>query len=401
LGVIARTFDKFPRKTGTKSSRVASNIFAAQQSHETSAINVDTFPPTKTYTAIEETSVHPMTGRERILALLHGQKVDHLHSMPITMMFAADVLGIRYGAYVRDHNLLVAAQMKTAEIFGFDHISTISDPAREAADYGAHIQWYDDQPPAILEDDALFADKRTLHGFKIPDLQSGGRREDRIRGVELLRRRVDGELLIEGWVEGPCAEGSDLRGIKRLMMDFFDDPSFVRDQCDLVVEGAVPFAAAQIQAGADIIGIGDAAASLVGPRIYKEFVWPSEKRLIGAIHGLGGKVRLHICGNTRRILTSMGELEADIVDLDFPVALQQAREEMGRRQTLAGNLDPLRDVRNGSPEPIAEALEELQQHASERWIVAGGCEIVRDTPHCNVQAFSRFAQTHAAAFSPA
>lgn len=340
-----------------------------------------------------------MTGKERVLALLCGQKVDHLPCMPITMMFAADILGVRYGAYVRDYTLLAAAQMKTAETFGFDHVSTISDPAREAADYGAHIQWYDDQPPAILEDDALFADKRALAGFKVPDLQSGGRRVDRIRGIDLLRRRVGGDLLVEGWVEGPCAEASDLRGINRLMMDFSDDPAFVRDLFDLVVDGAVRFAVVQIEAGADIIGIGDAAASLLGPRIYKEFVWPAEKQLIDAIHDLGGKVRLHICGNTRRILSGMGALGADIVDIDFPVPLQQARAEMGPRQVLAGNIDPVRGVRNGSPESIADTLEALQPQAGEHWIVAAGCEIVRDTPHCNVNALSQFAQNHEPASS--
>jgi MtaA/CmuA family methyltransferase len=353
------------------------------------------------YTAINETSVHPMTGRERILAVLRGQPADHLACMPITMMFAADIRGVTYGAYVRNYKLLAEAQIKTAEMFGLDYVSTISDPAREAADYGAHIQWYDDQPPAILEDAALFLDKRTLAGFGVSDPLSGGRREDRIRGVELLRHRVGRNLFIEGWVEGPCAEASDLRGISRLMMDFSDDPAFVRDLFDLVVDGAVRFAAAQLQAGADIIGIGDAAASLVGPRIYKEFVWACEKKLIDSIHTQGGKVRLHICGNTRRILNSMGELGADIVDIDFPVPLEQARAAMDPHQTLAGNLDPVREVRNGSPDTIAQALEELQQQTGERWIVAAGCEIVRDTPHRNVHALSRFAQTHSTAVSPA
>lgn len=36
-----------------------------------------------------------MTGRERILAVLHGQKADHLPCMPITTMIAADVFGVR------------------------------------------------------------------------------------------------------------------------------------------------------------------------------------------------------------------------------------------------------------------------------------------------------------------
>ena len=38
----------------------------------------------------------------------------------------------------------------------------ISDPTREACDLGANIQWYDDRPPAILEEEALFADKAVL-----------------------------------------------------------------------------------------------------------------------------------------------------------------------------------------------------------------------------------------------
>jgi MtaA/CmuA family methyltransferase len=341
-----------------------------------------------------------MTGRERVLAVLRGQKADHLPCMPITM-FAADVLGVNYGRYVRDYKLLAEAQIKTAEMFGLDYVSTISDPAREAADYGAHIQWYDDQPPAILEDDALFLNKETLVGFTISDPFSGGRREDRIRGVELLRDRVGRNLIIEGWVEGPCAEASDLRGINRLMMDFSDDPAFVRDLFDVVIDGAVCFAQAQLEAGADVIGIGDAAASLVGPRIYQEFVWPSEKRLVEAIHAQGGTVRLHICGNTRRILHAIGSLGADIVDIDFPVSLDQARTTTGSQQVLAGNLDPVREVRNGSPETIAHSLEALQQQAGDCWIVAAGCEIVRDTPHHNLQAVSRFANNHSTEVSPA
>src|ERR1035438_1478377 len=220
-----------------------------------------------------------MTGRERILAVLAGQKPDHLPCMPITMMFAADILGVKYGQYARDHRVMVDAQIKTVEMFGFDYVSTISDPAREAADAGAKVRWYDDQPPAIIEEEALFADKSALGRTK-PEPLSGGRMEDRIRGIELLRQRAGDELFVEGWVEGPCAEAADLRGINRLMLDFGDDPQFVHELFGFTVETAIRFADEQIKAGADIIGIGDAAASLVGPRIYKEFVLPWEKKLV-------------------------------------------------------------------------------------------------------------------------
>ena len=337
-----------------------------------------------------------MTGRERTLAVLQGQCADRLAAMPITMMFAADVLGVKYGAYTRDFRVLADAQVKTAEMFGFDYVSAISDPAREAADAGATIQWYDDQPPAIIEATALLADKAALGRIQVNDPVPGGRMEDRIRGIERLRQRVGGELLVEGWVEGPCAEAADLRGIGRLMTDFTDDPEFVHALFAFNVDRAARFAQLQIAAGADIIGIGDAAASLVGPRIYKEFVWPWEKKLVDAVHARDGRVRLHICGNTRRILEGMGALGCAVVDIDYPVPMNEARAAMGPQQTLAGNLNPVKDLRGGTPESIAQALETLLAQSAPRWIVAAGCEVVRDTPHENVQALVDFAQTHRA-----
>ncbi len=316
--------------------------------------------------------------------------------MPITMMFAADTLGAGYGLYARDHRVMVDAQLKTAELFGLDYVSTISDPAREASDLGSKIQWFEDQPPAIIEEEALLADKLVLAGLKVPEPLSGGRMEDRIRGVDLLRKRVGEELMVEGWVEGPCAESADLRGINRLMMDFSDDPVFVHELFEFTVEIATRFAASQIEAGADIIGIGDAAASLVGPRIYYEFVWPWEKRLVDSIHAKGGRVRLHICGNTRRILEGMGKLGCEMVDIDYPVPIEQARQQMWPEQILAGNMDPVRGMRDGTPDTIMQALDELQPRAGSRWIVAAGCEIVRDTPPDNLHAMVKFARTHGA-----
>ncbi len=340
--------------------------------------------------------MHRMTGRERVLAVLNGHHPDHRPYMPITMMFAADVLGVKYGQYIRDHKTMADAQIKTAELFGFDHVSTIA-PTSEAVDLGAKFQWFDNQPPGIIEQEALLTDKSALSQLPAPDTVLGDSMEDRIRGVELLRRRVGNDLIVEGWVEGPCSDAADLRGINRLMVDFSDDAAFVAALFDYSVELATGFAAAQVEGGADVIGIGDPPASLVGPRIYKEQVWSWQKKLVDAIHAKGAKVRLHICGNTRRILANLGELGCDLVDVDSPVPMEQAREQFGPRQTLIGNLDPVREVRNGSPESIQQALEALQQKAGERWVVGAGCEIVRDTPHENMHTMRMFARSHTTA----
>jgi MtaA/CmuA family methyltransferase len=337
-----------------------------------------------------------MTGHERILAALDGSPVDSLPLMPITMMFAADQIGEPYGKYAADFRVLVEGQIRTAEKFDFDYVSCISDPGREAADCGAAIQYFDNHPPAVDEIHALLADKSVLAGLKMPDPYGGGRMHDRVKAAALFRQRVGGRKLIEGWIEGPCAEAADLRGINRLMTDFFDDPPFVRDLFEFNVAMGLEFARAQVEAGVDLIGVGDAAASLVGPQIYEEFVRPYEQRLVDGLHAMGTRVRLHICGNIRRILPGVGRLGCDMVDIDSMVPLDQARREMGERVTLAGNLDPVKSLRNSSPDAITSAIAECHRQAGQRYIVGAGCEVPRDTPEANVRAMTKYARSQIA-----
>ena len=140
------------------------------------------------------------------------------------------------------------------------------------------------------------------------------------------------------------------------------------------------FARAQVEAGVDLIGVGDAAASLVGPQIYEEFVRPYEQKLVDGLHAMGAKVRLHICGNIRRILPGIGSLGCEMVDIDSMVPLAQARQEMGPEVVLAGNIDPVKTLRNGTPESITAAIAECHRQAGPRYIVGAGCEVPRDTP---------------------
>lgn len=334
-----------------------------------------------------------MNGYQRVVAMLDGEPVDCLPQMPITMMFAADEIGVKYGQYATDYRKLVEAQIRTAEKYDFDYVSSISDPAREAADCGARVQFFDNQPPAILENNALLADKTALGKLEVPDPLGGGRMHDRVEAAALFRERVGGQRLIEGWIEGPCAEAADLRGINRLMLDFYDDPAFVRDLFDFVVEMELQFAEAQVEAGVDLIGVGDAAASLVGPQIYEEVIWPSEKRMVEALREMGTRIRLHICGNIGRILEPIGRLGCDFVDVDYMVPVAQARQAMGPNQVLAGNIDPVAVLRNGTPESVTEAIAECHRQAGDRYIVGAGCEVPRGTPPENVLALRDYARS--------
>ena len=178
------------------------------------------------------------------------------------------------------------------------------------------------------------------------------------------------------------------------MMDFFDDPAFIQELFEFTLQMGLQFARAQVEAGVDLIGVGDAAASLVGPQIYEQYVWSYEKRLVEGVHAMGARVRMHICGNINAILEKVGELNCDIVDLDFMVPVADARQAMGDDQILLGNIDPVRVVREGTPESIKAAISKCHEEAGPRFIVGAGCEIPRGTPAANLRAMTDYARAH-------
>lgn len=60
-----------------------------------------------------------MNSRERVLNRFAGKTVDRLPLMPITMQFACRMIGRKYKDYITDHKVLVQAQMRVVEAFGF------------------------------------------------------------------------------------------------------------------------------------------------------------------------------------------------------------------------------------------------------------------------------------------
>jgi MtaA/CmuA family methyltransferase len=325
-----------------------------------------------------------MNSRESFFTMLEGRTPGSLPLMPITMMRAAEFIGLPYGRYALEHKVLAEAQIAISDRFGFDHVSAITE-TREARDCGAVIRYFDNQPYTVDETQSRLAEKSDLARMTVPQPELAPAMADRLEAIRVLRERVGGRKIVEGWVEGPCTAAADLRGINRLMLDFEDDPAFVRELFDFVVEVGMRFARSQIQAGADVIGVGDPTASLTGPRIYREFIWRWQKRLVLAIHEGGGRVRLHICGNTRAILSGMAELKPDIIDVDSAVPMAEARASAGSDAVLLGGIDPVRVLLHGTPDDVRKAVLECREAAGPRYILGAGCEVPRGTPAINLE----------------
>ena len=339
-----------------------------------------------------------MRSIERVRGLVVGNPVDHLPVQPVIMMFAAKHAGMPYIEYTKDGSKMAAAQSKVVEDFGIDCLLTCSDPAREVFDIAGDgsINWYEDQGPAICEDRAALLDKSRLKTFRVPDPLGGGRMHDRIKAIEILHREFGGEVSIVGWVEGPLALAGELRGLTHVMTDFLDDPVFVDDLLDFNAEVAMLYAEAQIRAGADTIGMSDAAASMIGPCHYGRFLLPRQWRVVESIRKAHPEVivRLHMCGNTDPLIPQMRQFPVQIFELDSPTNLEAARASLGSHRVILGNVSTITEMLEGTPQQVYEASRRCHNTCGRFHIVGTGCEMPPATPPENLRAMVRYAREH-------
>ena len=267
-----------------------------------------------------------MNSKERVEKRLKKEPVDRIPNLNILMQFAARYINIPYGKYATDYRYLVEGNLKCCNDFGIDMVSAISDPFRETSGLGGNVVILEDDIPQCTD---YFIKEHSDLKKLIPVAPSSSERmNDRLKAVSLYRQECKGEFPILGWIEGAFAEACDLRGLYHIMIDLRKAPEFVKELVEISLEQGILFARAQIKEGADFIGIGDAAASLVSPKIYRELILPAEKKLIDEIHKNGAKAKLHICGNTTALLDLMAESGADIIDIDHLVDLKTAVDKI-------------------------------------------------------------------------
>ena len=326
-----------------------------------------------------------MTPKERIYAILKADSFDRPAVTPIFMAWAANYIGHPYRDYYLDGHVLVEAQLAVTRAFNLDQISAISDPWREASAYGVEF----DYPPDGIGKprDMLIKTHDDISHLKLLDIENSNRMKQRVESVRKMAAEVGQTHSVLGWIEGPLAEYADLRGLENALMDLIDKPQMFTDAADVIVQNAIAFALAQIKAGADMIGIGDAAASLIGEALYNKCVLPLEQKLIAAIHEAGAAVKLHICGNTIGIVQHMAKTGADIIDVDWMVPLDKAREFVGLEVTLCGNFDPSAVLLQGSAEDVANAAKNCLKAGGDKFILMPGCEVPPATPEQNIRAF--------------
>lgn len=330
-----------------------------------------------------------MNAWERLHARIRGEAVDRAPNLSILMHFAARYAGVPYRAFCLDSDAMVKANILCHEAFGIDAVTVMSDPMGEAHDYGAQVVYPENGTPyaprPFWPEDGPDPSPTDIPALEVQDTL---RMKNRVAAIRAYADKLKGQCPIIGWVEGPAAEYCDLRGTQAAMYDFAEGADFLPPVLDRLCDQAICFLRAQVRAGADVIGIGDAVCSLLGPGLYRQYGKPYEKRLIDAIRQEGALAKLHICGDISPLLDDINEIRPHIVDVDWMVNWGDACRRLSHCSPN-GNFDPVAVMLQGTPEDVARAVDASLEEGNRRSMVSAGCEIPPGTPRENLLAVHR------------
>ena len=307
---------------------------------------------------------------------------------PLLMFFSQKRFGIGYDTFATNGSAMAEAQLNIKQKFNIDAITACSDAFRVTADLGADMVYPADAPPYAASH--LVSGETDFKNLKFPDFEHPKSRvKDRVKGVQEMVRAVGDECMVLGWVDMPFAEACSVCGVSEFLMMLIMNPALAHQILSFLTEIVIQFSLRQLEAGSPMIGAGDAAASLISQEQYNEFALPYEQKVCSAIHGKGGLVKLHICGNTAHLLASMVKSGADLFNVDHLVDLSLAKKVYEENNLCyKGNLNPVSDILDSSPGRCKQnALDCLKLAEGSRYMLSAGCEIPAETPDETFEAF--------------
>ena len=336
-----------------------------------------------------------MISLERVLAVFNGQQADRIPVIPIIGQAAARLNGMTMSEELASSEALASSRIACLERFHYDGIYISADTWVTAEAMGAPVVHTDDAPTAGTT--PLLEDISRLDRLTPLDPGHDGRLPLLVKAVGIAAARAQERFaVIANFDQSPFSLACALRGINQLMMDVYDNPAFVKQLLEICTESVLKYAKALADAGAHILNTGDSPTALVGPVNYEAFGLPYEQIVFDELNACGVLTSLHVCGNTTKILKSMGNSHAHGLELDYQVDLSKARKQIPEDVTIIGNIEPVGVLLNASPAEVSAEVNALLGSHNElgRFILSTGCAIAPDTPHENIQAMVETAWKH-------
>ncbi len=220
-------------------------------------------------------------------------------------------------------------------------------------------------------------------------------------GVRMLRRELDGMVPLIGFAGAPftlatyavCGGGSRNQSEMRALL--FGNPGLAHQLLARLTDAVVASLRSQIAAGVQAVQLFDSWAGILSAEDYEAFALPYAREVLARVREIDSSVpRIYFAPGASALLDRIGTVGADVTGVDWRIPLARAREALGDRTAVQGNLDP--GVLLGSPAVIQERAVCILAEArgAKGHVMNLGHGILPETPVENAAAFVEAVRRH-------
>jgi len=336
-----------------------------------------------------------MTGREIARIAFELQKPPRV---PVTLIgggaWAVQHAGKTFGQIKNDPKQIADAFIRFFNLFQNDLIWTGSN----LLNYPIHFLG------CPIKDDS--ADSPALQGTVIQNLDEIDRlsiekviqhptMEAIIRSHHLVADAIGKEAMIVPTQWAPFTLTARILGMEPLLIATLQEP----DKLSRLIQFSTELTWAileRILDHPDILGanFSDPVASgdVVSPLTFRKFSAPAIRDLVDRVRTKNKYTMVHVCGNTTQVLKDVLEIHPHAFSLENKVDLKVAKEVLGGKVCVAGNVSPTGAFLSGTPQQVMEEARAcLDAWGNEGgYILTVGCDFTKNVPLENMKALMSF-----------
>lgn len=260
------------------------------------------------------------------------------------------------------------------------------DLSVEAEAFGAQIQFFDDEVPAVRG--ALVTTYEEAEALPVPPVYTG-----RIGTcVDAIRKTVDAirDRPVFAGAIGPFSLAGRLVDVAEAMMLCYDEPELLHVLLEKCAEFSIGYILELKKAGANGVVIAEPLAGLISPSLEEEFSSPYVRKIVEAVQDESFPVIYHNCGDYAYLMTeSIKRTGCKAYHFGNSMDMEDLIRRMGPNCIVMGNIDPAGLFRNGTPEAMEAAVKDLLRRCGSHsnFIPSSGCDVPPAAPWENIEAF--------------